>query len=165
MHLRNLGLLYRLALGEARDTDFAQDWSHSTRIATHSMLALLAPSLAQLLTTSGTQPRMLIPPNLETPDSGDGFYRMLHMMLVHDRQAQIRAQQQHRHLYGAGSEEVSQWLSAADAAAQMLHLLSQTDNVSRCSLLLEDKGGRSLGQPWPALVPRQHVHHLKYYKQ
>jgi hypothetical protein len=153
MHLRNLRLLYRLLLSKPRDTvvarDFADHWSGDVKMVTKTVPSLLFPALAKLLAPSGAASRTLIPHHRNMPDARAAG-RMLGVMLGHDRLAvspEQQQQQEQQQLYDVGSTERAQWLRAAEAAALTLHLMSQTEEVSRCALLLPGKGRQCLAQP------------------
>jgi hypothetical protein len=143
-HLQNLGLLYRLALGEARATEIAPNWSADVGMVAHSAQLQLCPALAKLLATSGAQPRTFVPHHLKMPAASGTPCQMLSAMLMHDECASIQEQQpqQQWHMYSVGSGQRTQWLRAAVAAAQTLQLLSQTAVALKCSSLLPHKGRR-----------------------
>jgi hypothetical protein len=146
MHVRHLGLLYRLALGEASDTETVEDWQPAVTTVAQSVRSLVFPALTTLLATSGTPQRTFVPHSLQMPAS-DALYLMLSVMVRHDRHAAAQEQEQQQHLYCIGREQRAQWLRAAEAAAQTLQLLSQIAEVSRCHLSLPDEGGWPIPQP------------------
>jgi hypothetical protein len=158
MHLRNLGLLHRLAPGKACDSDIAADWGAAVQVVALSARSLLFPALAQLsFATPGAPPRAIVPDSLKKPGS-EAPSNMLYVMLLHDWYvAQEQQQRQQQHVYSVGREQQAQWLTAAEAAAQTLQLLTQTALVSRCSLLLPDEGRwvySTALQPCPSCLPR-----------
>jgi hypothetical protein len=63
LHLRNLVLLYRLALDEARGIKVATDWSALVQTVSQAVQFLLHPALALLLAAPGAPPRMFVPDN------------------------------------------------------------------------------------------------------
>jgi hypothetical protein len=142
MHLRNLGLLSRRALGKARDTEIVVDWGSAVKTVTQSVQTLLIPALATLIAPSSAPSRTLIPHGLNMPDI-KAAGRMLAVVAIYDKHDMEKAQpqQQQQHLHHVGSEPHAQWLRSVDVAALTLQLLSQTDEVSSCSLLLPEQGG------------------------